>query len=201
MEVGLFFGSFNPINHGHLIVASEIIQAGLVQELWFVVSPQNPFKKIGSLLNENHRLFLLQEAIEGDSRLKASNIEFKLPKPSYTVNTLAYLKEKYPSHQFSIILGSDSFQNLPKWKNAPYIIQNHRILIYPRKGYDVKDTYGANIHLTQSPLIEISSTHIRKLIRERKSIRYLVPETVRVAIETNLYYFSNSENQTQEQDS
>ncbi len=200
MEVGLFFGSFNPIHHGHLIVASEIIQAGLVQELWFVVSPQNPFKKIGSLLNENHRLFLLQEAIEGDSRLKASNIEFKLPKPSYTVNTLAYLKEKYPSHQFSIILGSDSFQNLPRWKNAPHIIQNYRLLIYPRKGYEVKDTYGAHIQLTQSPLIEISSTHIRKLIRDRKSIRYLVPETVRVAIETNLYYFSNSENQTQEQD-
>lgn len=196
MEIGLFFGSFNPIHHGHLIIASHIVQKELVQEAWFVVSPQNPFKKSQSLLNENHRYFLVQEAIEAAVGLKASNIEFKLPKPSYTVNTLIYLKEKYPGFRFSIIMGSDGFQNLASWKNANYIIKNHPIIIYPRKGYEVKNTSGANITIAEAPILEISSTHIRELIRERKSIRYYVPETVRVAIETNMFYYSASENPT-----
>jgi len=196
MDVGLFFGSFNPIHHGHLIVASHVVQSGLVQEVWFVVSPQNPFKNPGSLLNENHRYYLVQEAVEGANNLRASNIEFKLPKPSYTVNTLAYLKEKYPEHHFSIIMGSDSFQNLPNWKNAEHIILNYPIIIYPRKNHEIKNDSGANISIAKAPLIEISSTHIRELIRSRKSIRYYVPETVRTAIETNMFYYTESENPT-----
>src|SRR6478672_4307435 len=120
--IGLYFGSFNPVHHGHLIIAKHLLNQKLVDEVWFVVSPQNPFKNSGTLLNENHRYFLLQEAIEGEQKLKVSNVEFKLPKPSYTVNTLSYLQEKYPDHSFSIIMGSDSFQNIEKWKNAEVII-------------------------------------------------------------------------------
>src|SRR3989339_302073 len=118
MKIGLYFGSFNPIHTGHLIIASHVLNETDLQQVWFVVSPQNPFKQEHSLLNEYHRLHLVQLAVEEDTRLRASDIEFKMPKPSYTIDTLVYLKEKYPQHQFTIIMGSDSFQNLPKWKNA-----------------------------------------------------------------------------------
>jgi nicotinate-nucleotide adenylyltransferase len=194
MRIGLFFGSFNPIHHGHLIIASHIIQENLVDEVWFVISPQNPFKNQSSLLNENHRLYLAQEAIEGADQLRVSNIEFKLPRPSYTVDSMAYLREKYPSHRFSILMGSDGFENLPKWKNATHLIKNYAFIIYPRKDHPVTDNHGANIQVTNAPLIEISSTRIRELIRERKSIRYYVPESVRIAIEKNMFYYNRSEN-------
>lgn len=198
METGLFFGSFNPIHHGHLIVASHILETGLLKEIWFVVSPQNPFKNPGSLLNENHRFRLVQDAIEGDPLLKASNIEFKLPKPSFTTDTLAHLKEKFPSTSFSIIMGSDSFQNIEKWKNAKHLLKNYPIIVYPRRGHEPQNIPGAKVTFTTSPFIEISSTHIRELIRKRKSIRYYVPESVRLAIETNMFYFSPSENPSQQ---
>ena len=117
MKIGLYFGSFNPIHTGHLIIASHVSNYTDLQEIWFVISPQNPFKKSSSLLNENHRKFLVDLAIEGEDKLKSSNIEFKLPKPSYTVDTLLYLNEKYPKHEFSIIIGSDSYLNIEHWKN------------------------------------------------------------------------------------
>lgn len=194
MKVGLFFGSFNPVHHGHLIIANHIAMGGQVDEVWFVLSPQNPFKKAGSLLNENHRFHLLQLAIEGEKKLRASNIEFRLPRPSYTVDTLAYLKEKHPSHQFSIIIGSDSFQNIDKWKNANVILENYPIIIYNRPGFGVNKALSSSITVTEAPLLEISSTHIRYMIRSGKSIRYLVPDIVMEEIEKNLYYRSALEN-------
>ncbi|MBC7936879.1 MAG: nicotinate-nucleotide adenylyltransferase [Rhizobacter sp.] len=194
MKIGLYFGSFNPIHNGHLIIASHVINQTNLNEVWLVVTPQNPFKKSAVLLNEHHRYHLVQTALENELKLKASNLEFKLPKPSYTVNTLTYLAEKYPRNQFHIIMGSDGFQNINKWHNAGVIIKNYPIYIYKRPGFDVKESFGANITILDAPLLEISSTHIRKLIKENKSIRYLVPDGVREEIEKNNYYSSSLEN-------
>lgn len=190
MRVGLYFGSFNPIHHGHLLIASWILQNTSLQQVWFVVSPQNPLKPASTLLNEYHRLYLVQLAIEGETQFKALDIEFKLPKPSYTVDTLAYLQEKYPAHEFSIILGSDSFQNLPKWKNAEWLLKNYPLYVYKRPEHEQLPIYpGAkDIQILGAPLLPISSTEIRRKIKEGKSIRYWVPETVRVEIERNGYY-------------
>src|SRR6218665_3097675 len=139
MKIGLYFGSFNPVHQGHLIIASHIINETDLQEVWLIVSPQNPFKNAATLLNEQHRYHLLQLALENETKIKASNIEFKLPRPSYTVNTLTYLKEKYPQHEFYIILGSDGFQNINKWYNAEVILKNYPIYIYRRAGFDIED--------------------------------------------------------------
>jgi len=190
MRVGLYFGSFNPIHHGHLLIASWILQNTSLQQVWFVVSPQNPLKPASTLLNEYHRLYLVQLAVEGENNLKALDIEFKLPKPSYTVDTLTYLQEKYPAHEFSIILGSDSFQNLPKWKNAEWLLKNYPVYVYKRPAHEQLPSYPGvkDIHILKAPLLPISSTEIRKKIKEGKSIRYLVPEAVRAEIERNGYY-------------
>lgn len=198
MKIGLYFGSFNPIHIGHLIIANYITQNYNISELWFVVSPQNPFKPSSSLLNENHRLQLINLAIEGEKKLRGSNIEFKLPKPSYTIDTLTYLKEKYPKHQFSIIMGSDSFQNIHKWKNYHAILAHYPICIYNRPGFPVTNTHQADIKIMEAPLLQISSTEIRKLIKEKKSIRYWVPDIVKEEIENNHYYHSVLENPSQE---
>src|SRR5579863_7210704 len=190
MKVGLYFGSFNPIHHGHLVIANYILQHAHLDQVWFVVSPQNPLKPSATLLNEYHRLHLVRLATEGETRLKALDIEFKLPKPSYTVDTLAYLQEKYPTHEFSVIMGSDSFQNLPRWKNADWLLRNYSLYIYKRPEHENLPAYpGAkDIHILSAPLLPISSTGIRKDIKEKKSIRYLVPEAVRLEIERNGYY-------------
>lgn len=194
MKIGLYFGSFNPVHNGHLIIASHTLQNSDLNEVWFVVSPQNPFKKSTSLLNENHRLNLVRTALEGETHLKASNVEFKLPKPSYTVNTLAYLREKYPTHEFILIIGSDSFQNIDKWKNASHIIGNYSIYIYKRPGFDIHNSSNASIKIIEAPLLDISSTHIRNLLASGKSIRYLVPDSVKEEIEQHHYYGSSLEN-------
>lgn len=188
MEIGLYFGSFNPIHHGHLIIAQHILQESKLAEVWFVVSPQNPFKVSASLLNEHHRYFLVQEAIEGETRMRASNVEFALPKPSYTSDTLAYLREQYPQHRFHVIMGSDSFQNFRKWKNPESILSNHPLIIYKRPGYEVIEAPGDQVKVLAAPLLEISSTHIRELIRKGASIRYFVPDLVLKEIERNNYY-------------
>ena len=194
MQIGLFFGSFNPVHHGHLIIANHIAMTTDLSEVWFVVSPQNPFKKEGALLNENHRFRLLQLAIEGEMKLRVTNLEFKLPRPSYTVDTLTYLKEKYPDHSFSLIMGSDGFQNLHKWKNADVIIQNYPVIIYKRPGFEITNTHNSFITITDAPLLEISSTHIRYMLKQGLSIRYLVPDIVKEEIENNRYYSSALEN-------
>ncbi|MGB4843801.1 MAG: nicotinate (nicotinamide) nucleotide adenylyltransferase [Ferruginibacter sp.] len=188
MKVGLYFGSFNPVHVGHLIIANHIVNETNLNQVWFIVSPQNPFKQSVNLLNEYHRLHLLKSAIDGENSLRASNVEFGLPKPSYTVDTLVYLKEKYTEHEFSIIMGSDGFQNLNKWKNYEVITANHNIYIYNRRGFDITQTHGARIEILNAPLLEISSTHIRKLIKNKKSIRFLVPDIVKEEIEIGGYY-------------
>jgi nicotinate-nucleotide adenylyltransferase len=190
MKVGLYFGSFNPIHHGHLLIASFVLNHTDLQQVWFVVSPQNPLKPAASLLNEYHRLYLVQLAVEGEKNLKASDIEFKLPKPSYTIDTLTYLQEKYPTHEFSVIMGSDSFQNLAKWKNADWLIKHYPIYVYKRPGFEKLPVYpgAVGVHELKAPLLPISSTDVRKNIKAGKSIRYLVPENVRAEIERNGYY-------------
>lgn len=188
MNIGLYFGSFNPIHTGHLIIASHILNEQKLSEIWFVISPQNPLKKPGSLLNEHDRLNLVLKATEGETRLKASTVEFKLPKPSYTIATLAYLEEKYPQHSFEIIMGSDSFENITKWKNHELLLKKYKILIYERPGHPFKNDHNANIEILKAPLLEISSTQIRELIRQEKSIRYMVPDAVKEEIERNNYY-------------
>jgi len=190
MKIGLYFGSFNPIHTGHLIIANHAANETDLDQVWFVVSPQNPFKHSSSLLNEYQRLHLIKLAINGENNLRGSNVEFGLPKPSYTVDTLIYLKEKHPEHEFSILMGSDGFQNLNKWKNYQAITANYNIYIYRRPGFDITDTHGAIIHVLEAPLLEISSTHIRELVKDKKSIRYLVPDVVKEEIELAGYYRS-----------
>jgi nicotinate-nucleotide adenylyltransferase len=199
MKIGLYFGSFNPVHNGHLIIANHMAQETDLDEVWLVVSPQNPFKNPGNLLNENHRLNLVRTAIEGEIRLKASNVEFKLPRPSYTVNTLAYLKEKYPSHSFAIIMGSDGFQNISKWKNAEYLLTHYPIYIYKRSGHDTAAGLPPNVKVVEAPLLDISSTHIRNLLAAGKSIRYLVPDSVKEEISFHHYYGSTLENPSKKQ--
>lgn len=188
MKVGLYFGSFNPVHVAHLIIANHILNETKIEKVWFVVSPQNPFKSESGLLNEYHRLHLVKTAIEDDNRIKASDIEFTLPKPSYTSTTLAYLKEKNPEHEFCIIMGSDSFQNLHKWKNYEAIVKEYEVYVYLRPGFDVTNHVNARLHLVDAPLLQLSATQIRQYIKEGRSIRYLVPENVREEIEKGGYY-------------
>jgi nicotinate-nucleotide adenylyltransferase len=191
MKVGLFFGSFNPIHIGHLIIANHILNETEIQKIWFVISPQNPFKTSSSLLNEYDRFHLVQKAIEENNQMRANDIEFSLPKPSFTVHTLAYLQEKYPAHSFYIIMGSDSFQNLNKWKNFETIITNYQIIIFKRPGFEIENKLNASIEIMQAPLLEISATHIRGLIKEGKSIKYLVPQKVEEEIIANRFFKKN----------
>jgi nicotinate-nucleotide adenylyltransferase len=190
MQIGLYFGSFNPIHHGHLIIANFILQHSELDQIWFVVSPQNPLKPSGSLLNEYHRLHLVRLAVDGENSLRASDIEFKLPKPSYTADTLAYLTEKYPDHEFALVMGGDSFENLPKWKNYTHILKNYPVYVYKRPGHEAIPDYPAakRIVVIDAPLLPISATHIRKSVKEGRSIRYLVPDPVKEEIERNGYY-------------
>lgn len=188
MKIGLYFGSFNPIHVGHMIIANHVLNYTDLKKIWFVVSPQNPLKHSHTLLNEYHRLQLVRLAVDDNPALVASDVEFKLPRPSYTIDTLTYLKEKYPKNEFSVIMGSDSFQNIQKWKNYETLITSNRIIIYQRPGFDVKEAYPSILILDETPLLEISSTYIRKLIKQRKSIRYLVPDKTVEEIENFGYY-------------
>jgi nicotinate-nucleotide adenylyltransferase len=188
MKIGLYFGSFNPVHNGHLIIANHVINNTDLKQVWMVVSPQNPLKKSNGLLNEYDRLHLLQSALEGETKIKASSIEFNLPKPSYTIHTLTYLKEKYKQHQFSIIMGSDSYTNIKKWKNYELIILNYEIYIYERIGFPIENNENAQINLLEAPIIQISSSTIRDNLKKGKSIRYLVPDIVNLQVKENKYY-------------
>lgn len=188
MKIGLYFGSFNPVHTAHLIIANHILNETDIEKIWLVVSPHNPLKEEKGLLNEYHRLHLVKTAISDDARMRASDIEFSLPKPSYTTATLAYLKEKHPEHEFCIIMGGDSFQNLHKWKNYEVIVNDYDVYVYNRPGFEIKNTLNARLHIVDAPLLQLSATQIRQYIKEGKSIRYLVPENVREEIEKGGYY-------------
>ena len=188
MHIGLFFGSFNPIHTGHLIVANHIVEHTEIDKLWFVVSPHNPLKDSHSLLNEYDRLHLVRLAIEENTKFRASNIEFQLAKPSYTIDTLTYLAEKFPLERFSVIMGSDSFQNIHRWKNYEHLLKNYSIIIYKRPGFEIEETHGADITMMEAPLLSISSTFIRNEVKAGKSIRYLVPDAVCDYIEDSKYF-------------
>jgi len=188
MKIGLYFGSFNPIHIGHLIIANFVSEHTNVEQVWFIVSPQNPLKISSGLLNEYDRLFLVQIAIENNLRFRASDIEFKLPRPSYTIDTLTYLKEKYSQHEFIVIIGSDSLTNIHKWKNSNLLLTNFALCVYQRPGFAVEQPAEKNITVLKAPLLDISSTYIRDAIRNGQSIKYLVPEKVVDEIERNGYY-------------
>ena len=188
MKIVLYFGSFNPIHVGHLIIANHVANFSHCDQVWLVISPQNPLKEQKTLLNEYHRKHLIDSAIEGEKKIRSSSIEFSLPKPSYTIDTLTYLKEKYPEHIFSILMGSDSYQNLEKWKNYQLLLDNYDILVYKRSGFDVKELRSDKTFLLEAPLLDITSTQIRQLIKNKKSIRFLVPDIVKEEIEANNYY-------------
>jgi nicotinate-nucleotide adenylyltransferase len=188
MRIGLYFGSFNPVHTGHLIIANHLLNQTELEKIWFIVSPQNPFKVNASLLNEYDRLHLLKLATEDDGRIKVLDIEFSLPKPSYTSVTLAHLQEKYPDNEFSIIMGGDSFQNLHKWKNYEWIVKNYAVFVYNRPGFAISNHVNAKLTIVDAPLLQISATDIRSLIKEGKSIRYMVPDKVREEIEKGRYF-------------
>ena len=188
MNIGLYFGSFNPIHIGHLIIANHVLNETRIDKIWFIVSPQNPLKASRTLLNEFDRLHLVRLAVQEDNRIKCSDIEFNLPKPSYTSNTLVFLSEKHPEHQFTLIMGSDSYQNLDKWKNFETIISNYSIYVYKREGHEITKTFDTPPTILNAPIIQISASQIREHIKSGKSIRYLVPEIVREEIETRKFY-------------
>ena len=176
MITGLYFGSFNPIHIGHLAIANFMVEFSELDQLWFVVSPQNPLKEKHSLLQDYHRLELVRLAIEDDDRFRASDIEFKLPTPSYTIDTLTYLEEKHPGREFQLVMGGDGLRTFHKWKHADLIVKKYHRLIYPRPGTDIEAALRlANATLVDAPMMEISSSFIRKAVKEGKDVRHLVP--------------------------
>jgi nicotinate-nucleotide adenylyltransferase len=175
MKIGLFFGSFNPIHIGHMAIANYMVEYTDIDQLWFVISPHNPFKERKTLLADHHRLELVERAIGDDVRFLASDFEFKMPTPSYTIDTLAWLGEKHPANQYVIIMGSDGLPAFPKWKNAAEIQQNYRRFVYPRPGHPVDLSGQANLEVVDAPHIEISSSFIRKAIRKGKDVRHFLP--------------------------
>ena len=189
MKIGLFFGSFNPIHIGHLIIANTMANTTDLEEVWMVVSPQNPFKKNKSLLHEFDRLKMVELAISENSKLRASDAEFQMPKPSYTIDTLAHLKEQFPQHEFTLIMGGDNIATLQKWKNYEQILRGYDIYVYKRPQYDL----GAlatheRVKVFEAPLMEISATYIRKCLTEGKSIQYLVTDSVRAYLTESKVY-------------
>ena len=191
MNIGLYFGTFNPIHIGHLIIANHLAENTDLDAIWFVVTPLNPLKEKKTLLPDHHRLAMVQLAIEEYPKMLASDIEFKLPQPNYTVHTLAYLGEKFPQHDFSLIIGSDNFYNFHKWKNHEFILENYPIYVYPRLTEKTEDSpfeKHPHIHLVTAPIIEISATAIRNSIKSCKEIRPLLPPKVWKYIDEMNFY-------------
>ena len=188
MKIGLFFGSFNPIHNGHLIIANYICEVTDLDKVWLVVSPQNPLKQKEALLKEQDRLHLINLALENNTSLKASNIEFKLPRPSYTIDTLIYLKEKYPQHTFSLIMGSDNLATLHKWKNYQLLLDGYEILVYKRRGFDENPYPNNRVRMLDFPYLDISATFIRDNIKQGISMQFFLPEGVWEYIKVNNLY-------------
>lgn len=193
MKIGLYFGTFNPVHVGHLIIANHFAEYSDLDKIWMVITPHNPFKKKKTLLDNNHRYQLVLEAVEEYPKIEASTIEFNLPQPNYTSNTLAHLKEKYPQHEFSLIMGEDNLRTLHKWKNYEVILEHHEIYVYPRiaDGEDQTQHELLNndrIHIIEAPVVEISSTAIRKAIKDGKNCRPLLPQPVWTYIDQMNFY-------------
>lgn len=179
MKIGLFFGSFNPVHNGHMVIAQYMAEFTNLDQVWMVVSPHNPLKPAGSLLNDYQRLHMVELAIGSYRKIKLSKIEFGLPKPSYTIHTLEHLREKFPQHTFALIMGSDNLETLHKWKNYERIISGYEIYVYPRPGNDGGELKShPNVKLTEAPHMDISSTFIRNAIKTKKDVRYMMPEKV-----------------------
>jgi len=198
-KIGLFFGSFNPIHIGHLILGNYILENSDMEELWFVVSPQNPFKDKKSLLKDHNRLDMVQLAIRNYPKMRASNVEFSLPTPSYTIDTLTHLTEKYPDYSFSLIMGEDNLGSLPKWKNYELLLERYHIIVYPRifgeeKNDEVFESLRLtiaqheNISLITAPIIELSATEIRNMIKEGKNVRPMLPPEVFDYLDGSSFY-------------
>ncbi|MFC2104157.1 nicotinate (nicotinamide) nucleotide adenylyltransferase [Bacteroidota bacterium] len=189
MKIGLFFGSFNPIHIGHLAIANYMVEYSDLDEIWFVISPQNPLKKKNTLLNEYDRLKMVELALNNDQKLKPTDIEFSLPKPSYTIDTLTHLTERNPKNKFILIAGTDNFKTFHKWKNYEEILKQYQLYVYPRPGYELNEyVHHDNIKLVNAPLMEISSSFIREAIKNNKDIRYFLPNKVYEYIEKMNFY-------------
>jgi nicotinate-nucleotide adenylyltransferase len=181
MKIGLYFGTFNPIHVGHLTIANHMAEYSDLDQVWFVVTPHSPFKKKSSLLDNHHRYQMVDRAVEDYPNLRASDIEFNLPQPNYTINTLVYLEEKYPDYEFALIMGEDNLKSFHKWKNYEGILEQHHIYVYPRISEGQRETHFDNhpkIHKVDAPIMELSSTFIRNAIKEGKNIRPMLPEHV-----------------------
>ena len=188
-KTGLFFGSFNPVHVGHMILANFMATQTTLDEVWLVVSPQNPFKSRATLARDHDRLHLVKTAIGDTPNLKASDVEFSMPKPSYTIDTLAVLREKYPERAFSLIMGSDNLATLPKWKNADVILRDYDIHVYQRPAYPGGDLEAhARVTVYDAPLMHLSATYVRRVIKAGLSARYLVPDAVAAEIEASGLY-------------
>jgi nicotinate-nucleotide adenylyltransferase len=191
MKIGLYFGTFNPIHIGHLIIANHMAEHSDLDQIWMVVTPHNPHKQKSTLLDDHHRLEMVYLATADFQKIKPSDVEFKLPQPNYTVNTLVHLQEKYPQHEFSLIMGEDNLNSLHKWKNYEVILQNHNLYVYPRLNSGKIDEQFINhskINRVGAPVIELSSTFIRESIKNNKNVIPMLPEKVWKYIEHNLFY-------------
>lgn len=193
MKVGLYFGTFNPIHVGHLIIANHLVEFSDLDEVWFVVTPQSPHKKKQSLLDNHHRYELVYIAVENYPKLRPSDIEFKLSQPNYTVHTLAHISEKYPDKEFSLIMGEDNLKTFHKWKNYETIVEHHDIYVYPRIGGGrVKNQFRDHpkVHRVDAPVIQISATHIRDCIKQGKNVQALLPKEVWEYLD-NMNFYKN----------
>lgn len=191
MKIGLYFGTFNPIHIGHIIIANYMAEFSDLDQIWIVVTPHNPLKNKETLLDDHHRLQMVYLATENLPKLIPSDIEFKLPQPNYTVNTLVHLEEKFPQHEFSLIMGEDNLKSLYKWKNYDVILQKNDLYVYPRiSDEEIKPELKNHkkIHRIKAPIIEISSTFIRNCIKQDKNIEPMLPSKVWEYIDHNLFY-------------
>ena len=188
-KIGLFFGSFNPIHTGHLIIANLMAETTDLKKVWFVVSPQNPFKTSKGLLHEFDRYDMVRAAIYDNSKLEVSDVEFHLPKPSYTIHTLVHLQEKYPEKEFRVIIGEDNLVNFTKWKNYREILNQYGLYVYPRPDAQPSELkMHPNVTMVEAPMLDISATFIRSCIRKKQSVRYLVPDAVEAIIRAKGFY-------------
>ncbi|UFH47312.1 nicotinate-nucleotide adenylyltransferase [Flavobacterium galactosidilyticum] len=191
MKIGLYFGTFNPIHIGHLIIANHMAEYSDLDQIWMVVTPHNPLKKKNTLLDDSHRLQMVHLATEDFPKIKPSDIEFKLAQPNYTINTLTHLQEKYPKYEFSLIMGEDNLKSLHKWKNYEVILEHHEIYVYPRISSEEENLEFKNhpkIHIIHAPIVEISSTFIRENIKIGKNVKPLLPNKVWEYIDHNNFY-------------